>query len=338
MKRVTTEDAELRCEHTLRPGAPALLLLNPLGTRLEIWDDSFPTLSERFEVVRFDARGHGESTTGSATELSMEQLARDALAVLDACGIARAHLCGLSIGGMTSMQIATLWPDRVLKIALCSTSPYMAPPPDTWNARIEGVRKHGVAPLIDGILQRWLTTPYRVAHPDQVERIREMLLTVKPQGYAACAAAIRDMDQRQSIKTITAKTLVSRRYAGSGHDAGGPCPDCSLDPGRATRHARSRSPAPHRAPTRIHGNAVAVSGSIEIGKQKRPGGASCPISLAETSLRPARSLPERLSPDRARALAIARPIYKEVERRHDESVKRLQEWIRQPRSPPRTSA
>jgi 3-oxoadipate enol-lactonase len=208
MKRVTTEDAELRCEHTPRPGAPALMLLNPLGTSLEIWDDSFPTLSERFEVVRFDVRGHGESTTGSATELTMEQLARDALAVLDACGIARAHLCGLSIGGMTSMQIATLWPDRVLKIALCSTSPYMAPPPDTWNARIEGVRKNGVAPLIDGILQRWLTTPYRMAHPDQVERIRAMLLTVKPQGYAACAAAIRDMDQRQSIKTITAKTLV----------------------------------------------------------------------------------------------------------------------------------
>ena len=208
MKQVTTEDAELRCEHTPRPGAPALLLLNPLGTSLEVWDDSFAALSERYEVVRFDARGHGESTIGSKTELTLEQLARDALAVLDACGIARAHLCGLSIGGMTSMQIATLWPDRVLKIALCSTSPYMAPPPDTWNARIEGVRKNGVAPLIDGILQRWLTAPYRLAHPDQVERIRAMLLTVKPQGYAACAAAIRDMDQRQSIKTITTKTLV----------------------------------------------------------------------------------------------------------------------------------
>lgn len=207
MKLVTTEDAELRCEHSPRPGAPALLLLNPLGTSLEVWDDPFPELSERYELVRFDARGHGQSTTGSKTELTMEQLARDALAVLDACGIARAHLCGLSIGGMTAMQIATLWPDRVLKIALCSTSPYM-PSRETWNARIETVRREGVAPLIDGILQRWLTTPYRMAHPEQVERIRAMLLTAKPQGYAACAAAIREMDQRQSIKTITAKTLV----------------------------------------------------------------------------------------------------------------------------------
>lgn len=207
MKLVTTEDAQLRCEHSLRPGAPALLLVNPLGTSLEVWDDPFPALCERYEVVRFDARGHGESTTGSKTELTMEQLARDALAVLDGCGIARAHLCGLSIGGMTAMQIATLCPDRVLKIALCSTSPYM-PSRDTWNTRIETVRKQGVAPLIDGILQRWFTAPYRMAHPEQVERIRAMLLTAKPQGYSACAAAIRDMDQRQSIKTITAKTLV----------------------------------------------------------------------------------------------------------------------------------
>src|ERR1043165_894336 len=172
MKRVTTEDAELRCEHTLRPGAPALLLLNPLGSSLEIWDDSFPALSERYEVVRFDARGHGESTTGSKTELTMEQLARDALAVLDSCGIARAPLCGLSIGGMTSMQIATLWPGRVLKIALCSSTPYMAAP--NWDERIAGVRKHGIAPLIDGIFQRWLTAPYRMDHPETVERIGAM--------------------------------------------------------------------------------------------------------------------------------------------------------------------
>jgi 3-oxoadipate enol-lactonase len=206
MKLVTTEDAQLRCEHSLRPGAPALLLLNPLGASLEIWDDSLAALSERFELVRYDARGHGESTTGSKTELTMEQLARDALAVLDSCGIARAHLCGLSIGGMTAMQIATLSPDRVLKIALCSTTPYVAGA--NWVERIRVVRTEGVAPLIDGILQRWLTTPYRMAHPETVERIRAMLLAVKPQSYAACAAAIRDMDQRQSIKTITAKTLV----------------------------------------------------------------------------------------------------------------------------------
>jgi 3-oxoadipate enol-lactonase len=207
MKMVTTEDAQLRCEHLLKPGAPALLLINPLGTSLEIWDDQLEPLSQRYELIRYDARGHGKSTLGSKVELTMQQLARDALAVLDACGIARAHLCGLSIGGMTAMEIATHWPDRVLKIALCSTSPYM-PTRETWNQRIDVVLKQGMAPLVEGILQRWFTAPFRAAEPERIERVRAMLLSADPKGYAACAAAIRDMDQRETIKTITAKTLV----------------------------------------------------------------------------------------------------------------------------------
>ena len=263
MKLVTTEDAQLRCEHSPRPGAPALLLLNPLGTSLEVWDDQFQPLCERYELVRFDARGHGESTTGSKSELTMEQLARDALAVLDACGIARAHLCGLSVGGMTAMQVATLWPDRVLKIALCSTSPYL-PSRETWNTRIETVRKQGMAPLVDGILQRWFTTPYRTAHPEQAERIRAMLLAAKPAGLRSLrgghsrhgSAAIDQDDHGQDAG--------GRRYAGSGHDARGSRADRRVDSRGAARDARSRALIAHRAPTRIHGNVAAVSGSIEI--------------------------------------------------------------------------
>jgi 3-oxoadipate enol-lactonase len=207
MKLVKTEDAELRCEHTVRPGAPALLMLNSLGTSLEMWDDQFEALSERYELIRFDARGHGKSTLGSHEELTMEQLARDAVAVLDACGVARAHLCGLSIGGMVAMQIATLWPDRVLKIALASTAPTM-PPRDMWQTRIDAVRAHGMAPLIDAILGRWFTLEFRTTQPEAVQRIRMMLLETDPRGYAALATAIRDMDQRESIRAITAKTLV----------------------------------------------------------------------------------------------------------------------------------
>jgi 3-oxoadipate enol-lactonase len=207
MKLVKTEDAELRCEHTVRPGAPALLMLNSLGTSLEMWDDQFEALSERYELIRFDARGHGKSTLGTREDLTMEQLARDAVAVLDACGVARAHLCGLSIGGMMAMQIATLWPDRVLKIALASTAPYM-PTREMWQTRIDTVRAQGVAPLIDAILARWFTPEFRAAQPQTIERIRAMLLETNPKGYAALATAIRDMDQRESIRAITAKALV----------------------------------------------------------------------------------------------------------------------------------
>lgn len=207
MKLVNTEDAQLRCEHSLRPGAPALLLLNSLGASLEMWDDQAGALSERFELIRYDARGHGNSSSGSRTELTIEQLARDTLAVLDACGIARAHLCGLSLGGMLSMYIARHWPDRVLKVALCNTSPHM-PPRDGWDSRINIVTTQGMAPLVETILDRWFTAGFRAAEPARVDRVRAMLLACDPQGYAACCAAIRDMDQRQAIRQIDATTLV----------------------------------------------------------------------------------------------------------------------------------
>jgi len=206
MKLIQVEDAQLRCEHTPRPGAPALLLINSLGTSLEMWDDQASTLQQHFELVRYDARGHGQSSAGSTRELTLERLGRDALAVLDACGIARAHLCGISMGGMTAMQIASTWPDRVLKIALCSTAAFM-PPRENWDKRIETVKSEGMAALAESILTKWFTERFRVAEPQRVDRVRKMLLAVDPTGYAACCAAIRDMDLREEIKSITATTL-----------------------------------------------------------------------------------------------------------------------------------
>jgi 3-oxoadipate enol-lactonase len=207
MKLVTSQDVQLRVEHLPRPGAPALLLLNSLGTSVELWDEQLEALSERYELIRFDARGHGKSTIGEHKEATMDLLARDALAALDACGIARAHLCGISLGGMIAMHIATHWPDRVLKAAICNTSPYM-PPRDAWETRIQTVRSQGVAPLVESTLGRWFTAEFRQAQPEKVDPVRAMLRETSPAGYAACCAAIRDMDQRETIRDITAKTLV----------------------------------------------------------------------------------------------------------------------------------
>jgi 3-oxoadipate enol-lactonase len=207
MKQVTSQDVQLRVEHTPRPGAPALLLLNSLGTSFEMWDDQFEALSERFELIRFDTRGHGKSTIGTQEEATIDLLATDALNVLDACGVARAHLCGLSLGGMIAMHIAAKWPDRVLKAALCNTTPHM-PPRETWDTRIQTALTQGLAALVEGTMGRWFTPQFHQAHPEEVDKIRALFLETSPQGFAACCAAIREMDQRESIRNISAKTLI----------------------------------------------------------------------------------------------------------------------------------
>src|SRR5512141_2147626 len=83
-------------------GAPALLLSNSLSSDLSMWDGQVPQWAKTFHVVRYDARGHGQSVV-SPGPYTIAQLGRDALGVLDALGIARAHFCGLSMGGMVGM-------------------------------------------------------------------------------------------------------------------------------------------------------------------------------------------------------------------------------------------
>jgi 3-oxoadipate enol-lactonase len=217
MQFVELDGLRLRCDVMEKAGAPALLLLHPLAANLAIWDPQIEVLRQHFTLVRFDARGHGESSPGPITEPTMKQLAKDAIAVLDGLGIERVHLCGLSIGGMVAMQAATSWPERVSKLILCATTPYM-PSVEMWQERIDTVLRDGVAPLVDGILGRWFTPRFHAEAPGEVDRVRAMLLRTSAQGYAANAAAIRDMDQRESIRAISAETLV---IAGA-HDPGVP--------------------------------------------------------------------------------------------------------------------
>ena len=82
------------------------------------------------------------------------------------------------------------------------------PPRENWDARIKTALEQGMSPLVETILGRWFTPEFHANEPARVERIRQMLLECDPRGYAACSAAIRDMDQRETIKAITAKTLV----------------------------------------------------------------------------------------------------------------------------------
>src|SRR4051812_6235099 len=123
------------------PGAPAILLLHSLGTNLHVWDAQVDRLAHGLRVVRFDLRGHG-LTELSTAPYTIEDLAADALAVLDAAGIAIAHVGGVSIGGMIAQAIAARAPARVASLILCDTA-LALPPPEMWRTRAQTVRAEG---------------------------------------------------------------------------------------------------------------------------------------------------------------------------------------------------
>ena len=186
--------------------APVLMLSNSLGTNLHMWDDQAEELAKNFRLVRYDSRGHGKSAA-PAGPYTIERLGRDALAVMDGLGIDKVNWCGLSKGGMVGMWLGAHAGERIDRLILSNTSCYM-PATDIWNQRIAVARHDGMAPLAEATIERWFTAGFGEREPDKVARVRDMLLATKPEGYAACCEAIREMDQRESIKRINVPTLV----------------------------------------------------------------------------------------------------------------------------------
>ena len=219
MSYLNNDGARIYYELEGRDDAPVLVLSNSLGTTLDMWAPQMPALLQHFRVLRHDARGHGRSdvTPGPYT---IAQLGGDVLALMDHLGIHRAHFCGLSMGGMIGMWLGTHHAGRLDRLVLCNTAAKIGSP-DTWNPRIAKVEAEGMASVVDLVLERWFTEGFRQRSPQQVDVVRSMLLDTAPAGYSANCAAVRDMDQRNEIASISVPTLV---IAGT-HDGSTPAAD-----------------------------------------------------------------------------------------------------------------
>jgi len=193
--------------------APVLVFSNSLGATLSMWDPQLPALQKQFRVLRYDTRGHGQSSVMPGP-YAIEQLARDVLALLDALKLDRVCFCGLSMGGQTGMWLALNAATRLYKLILCDTAAKIGTP-EIWNSRIEAVQKGGMKAISTAVMERWFSATYRANSPEVVATIKLIFESVTPDGYIANCAAVRDFDARETIAAITVPTLV---IAGT-HDA-----------------------------------------------------------------------------------------------------------------------
>jgi 3-oxoadipate enol-lactonase len=185
---------------------PPLMLSNSLGTNLHMWDWQIPELTKHFRVIRYDSRGHGQSGAPDGP-YSIDELGRDALAIMDALELEQVHWMGLSKGGMIGQWLLTHAPERIGRAVLANTGSHM-PPPDLWNQRIRTALDKGMEELTPGVIERWFTPEFRAREPETVQKIVRMLHTTPAHGYAGSCSAIRDMDQRESIRSVTNPVLV----------------------------------------------------------------------------------------------------------------------------------
>jgi 3-oxoadipate enol-lactonase len=187
-------------------GAPVVVFGGSLGSTLEMWAPQVPVLTARFRLVRYDHRGHGGS--GSAPgPYDLDDLGRDVVELLDRLGIERAHIGGLSLGGMVAMWLAIQAPERVDRLALLCTSANLGPP-SRWTERAAAVRAGEIEQVAEAALGRWFTPAFAAREPEQIERFHGMITSSDPEGYAGCCEAIGAMDLLPDLHRVESPTLV----------------------------------------------------------------------------------------------------------------------------------
>src|SRR6266481_5999628 len=224
-------------------GAPWLILSNSLATNLTMWDEQVRELGRAFRVLRYDQRGHG-GTEASRGRYTFEQLIADALALMDALAIKRAHFAGLSMGGATALGLALQHPDRLEKVIVCD-SPCQSTPTSSqqWEERIVLAQKQGMEALVEPTITRWFPPEVLQANPPHVDKVRQMIRTTPVEGFIGCAAALADHNYAAAVATVKRPVLF---LVGEKDAAAAPCASSTR---RCPARATPSLPAPGTSPT-----------------------------------------------------------------------------------------
>jgi len=184
------------------------MLSHGLATDLTMWDELAAALKDRYRVLRYDARGHGASAA-TAGDYSLDQLADDAGAILDALDIEQAHFAGLSMGGMVGQGLMIHHPRRI-KSAVIADSRHTTTPDFTqaWLNRIATVRQSGVEAVVASNVARWSSAGLAQRNPAAVARMEAMVRNTSANGYCGCAAALARLDYGSRLNEIRVPVLV----------------------------------------------------------------------------------------------------------------------------------
>jgi pimeloyl-ACP methyl ester carboxylesterase len=215
---------DLRIEYSVEgSGDETILLVMGLGARSADWGRDFPErLSERYRVVRFDNRGTGGSAVGDspgssdkpAEAWTLEDMAEDAVAVLDAVGVERAHVLGISMGGMISQLVALGHPERVNRLVLLSTN-FGGPGIVRPNAELISLLyspPRGTSPeeIVRLALQMITAPGFAEANQELIDELVEYarLQPTPKMVFATQLQAILSSDRSERVRDIRAPTLV----------------------------------------------------------------------------------------------------------------------------------
>ena len=184
---------------------PAVVLTGSLGTTTQMWYPQLAALSHDYRVVAYDTRGHGRSPVPPGP-YDVDDLAADLERLLDRLDVARAHMIGLSLGGLTVMRLAATKPDRVDRAAVLCTAARFAPA-RTWAERADLIEASGMKSVAQTVVARWFTDAHRRADPELIAWAERMLCSIDAAGYVACCRLLVSADVTDDLESIRSPLL-----------------------------------------------------------------------------------------------------------------------------------
>ena len=186
--------------------APAIALVNSLGTDARIWDGVIARLATRYRVLSYDKRGHGLSDAPPGDYRLADHI-DDLAHLLDHVGIDSLALAGVSVGGLIAQGFALRLPERLSGLVLCNTAPRVGDAAG-WSERMAVVRSGGLAAIADATMERWFSPGFRQDRPDELAGWRNLFLRSDAGGYVSTCATLRDADLTATVGAIDVPTLV----------------------------------------------------------------------------------------------------------------------------------
>jgi len=133
-----------------------LVLLHGFSLDLRMWDAQVAAFAERFHVIRYDLRGFGRSTTPAGEPYRHID---DLKALLEALGVRRTHVMGLSMGGGIAVDFALAYPELVSKLVLVDSTLGGYRWSSAWDAAMKPIWQHGRAGQVAEARRVWLADP-----------------------------------------------------------------------------------------------------------------------------------------------------------------------------------
>ncbi len=188
------------------PKAKKLIVFsNALGTDFRIWLPVFDELPDDMAFLLYDSRGHG-LTSDPGSPFTIDTLADDLIGLVEHLKLRQPILCGLSVGGLVVQAVAVKRPDLVKKLIVCNSAAKIGDA-ESWNARIETLRKGGLAAISEATMQRWFTPAFHGERAADIAGYRLMVERQDVASYIRTAEAVRDADYRGQIKDLKIPAL-----------------------------------------------------------------------------------------------------------------------------------